>query len=325
MATLQQKGLAPDTPVALVQWGTWSKQRTVTGPLSDVVARGREAGLKPPVIAIVGPVAALREQLAWFDRRPLFGKKVLITRSRTQASHLRSLLEELGAEPVELPSVEIAPLDNFSQLDDSLDRLSQFAWVFFASANGVDAVFDRLRQRGWDARALGGVAVGAIGPATAQALAQRGIAPDFVPARSVSESVVEELSTRHWPGVPVLLPGSDIGRDVLAVGLTDLGARTERVAAYRTVTPRGASQLARQVLQAGVDVVTFTSSSTVRNTLDILEGDKQYLEAALIACIGPITAATARQSGLRVDLVADQNTVEGLVECLVRHLGPEEN
>jgi uroporphyrinogen-III synthase len=125
--------------------------------------------------------------------------------------------------------------------------------------------------------------------------------------------------------VPVLLPGSDIGRDVLAAGLTDLGARTQRVAAYRTATPQAAGQLARETLQAGVDVVTFTSSSTVRNTLDILEGDKQYLEASLIACIGPITAATARQLGLRVDLVAEHNTVEGLVESLVRHFGPEEN
>jgi uroporphyrinogen III methyltransferase/synthase len=325
LETLQTAGMPAETPVALIQWATWNRQRTITGTLNNVVALGKKAGLTPPVIAIVGQVVNLRRQLAWFDRRPLFGKKILITRSRTQASHLRAQLEDLGAATVELPSIEITDLDNYAQLDEVLTRLNGFGWIFFNSTNAVDAVFRRLERQNRDSRAFAAAKIGAIGPATRKALAQRGINADFVPARSVSEEAVQELSDQDWQGVPVLLPGSDIGRDVLAAGLTDLGARTERVAAYRTVTPRGAGQLARQVLQAGVDVVTFTSSSTVRNTLDILEGDKQYLEAAVIACIGPITAATARQSGLRVDLVADQNTVEGLVECLVRHLGPEEN
>jgi uroporphyrinogen III methyltransferase / synthase len=324
MDTLQQKGLAPDTPVALVQWGTWNHQRTVTGALSNVVNQGREAGLKPPVIAVIGPVVSLREQLAWFDRRPLFGKKVLITRSRTQASNLRSLLEELGAQPVELPSVEIGPLEDFSELDATLDRLDRFSWVIFASTNGVEAVFDRLRYQGRDARALGKVSVGAIGPATARALEQRGIASDFVPARSVSEAAVDELSGRDWSGVPVLLPGSNIGRDALAQGLKDLGAAVERVSAYRTVTPQGAGREARRILDEGVDIITFTSSSTVRNLLDLLEGDKQSLEASLIACIGPITADAARDLGLRVDLVAEEHTVEGLADTLVKHYGEKE-
>jgi uroporphyrinogen III methyltransferase/synthase len=325
MTTLQKSGMSPETPVALVQWGTWHQQRTVTGALSDVVARGREAGLTPPVIAIVGQVVKLREQLAWFDRRPLFGKKVLITRSRTQASNLRAQLEEQGAATVELASIEIAALDVYSQLDEALTRLPEFGWVFFSSTNAVEAVFQRLAGQGRDSRAFATANIGAIGPATGNALAQRGITADFVPARSVSEEVVQELSDRDWQGVPVLIPGSDIGRDVLAAGLTDLGARVERVAAYRTVTPRGARQLAQQVLQAGIDVVTFTSSSTVRNTLDILDGDTQYLETSLIACIGPITAATARRLGLRVDLVAQQNHVAGLVESLVKHFGAEED
>ena len=325
MATLQESGMPGETPVALVQWGTWNRQRTVTGPLTRVVALGKKAGLTPPVIAIVGQVVNLREKLAWFDRRPLFGKKILITRSRTQASLLRTQLEEQGAATVELPSIEIADLDDYSQLDAALTRLKEFGWIFFSSTNAVDAVYQRLERQNRDSRAFATAKVGAIGPATNRALAQRGIKADFVPARSVSEEVVQELSDRDWQGVPVLLPGSEIGRDVLAAGLTGLGARVERVAAYRTVTPQGARQLARQVLQTGVDVVTFTSSSTVRNTLDILEGDKQYLDASLIACIGPITAATARQLGLRVDLVADENTVEGLVASLVKHFGPEEN
>lgn len=325
MATLQKSGMPPETPVALVQWGTWNKQRTITGTLSNVVATGKEAGLNPPVIAIIGEVVNLRKQLAWFDRRPLFGQKVLITRSRTQASNLRAQLEELGAATVELPSIEIADLDDYSQLDGALTRLKDFGWVFFSSTNAVEAVFQRLEQQNQDSRAFATAKIGAIGPATSKALSQRGINPDFVPSRSVSEEVVQEVSGLDWQGVPVLLPGSDIGREVLADGLAELGAQVERIAAYRTVTPQGASQLARQILKDGVDVITFTSSSTVRNTLDILEGDKQYLEASFIACIGPITAATARDLGLRVDLVADENTVEGLVESLVRHFSPEEN
>lgn len=325
METLQQSGMPPETPVALVQWGTWNRQRTVTGNLSNAVATGKEAGLTPPVIAIIGEVVNLREQLAWFDRRPLFGKRVLVTRSRTQASNLSAQLEDLGAETVELPSIEIVDLDDYSQLDEAVTRLKDFGWIFFNSSNAVEAVFQRLACQNLDSRAFATAKIGAIGPATSKALAQRGINPDFVPTRSVSEEVVQELSGRDWQGVSVLLPGSDIGRDVLAAGLTDLGAKVERISAYRTVTPQGASHLARQTLKEGVDVVTFTSSSTVRNTLDILEGDKQYLEASLIACIGPITAATAQELGLRVDLVADEHTVEGLIESLVRQFGPEEN
>ena len=321
METLQEKGMDPATPVALVQWGTWPRQKTVTGDLTDVVEKGRAAGIRPPVITIVGPVVDLRERIRWFDSRTLFGKRVLITRSRTQASNLRSQLEELGADVIELPSIEIAPLEDYAELDDSIERLGDPGWVIFASVNGVESVFQRLHEMGKDARALSGVTVGAIGPATRRALEGRGIVPDFVPARSVSESVVEELSPRNWKGVPVLLPGSNIGRDVLAQGLSGLGARVERVAAYRTVTPEEAPGQARTALSAGVDVVTFTSSSTVNNLLDILGGERQYLEDALVACIGPITAAAARKQGLRVDLEAEQPTVEGLVEALSLHFG----
>ena len=319
MDTLQQHGMAPTTPVALVQWGTWSRQRKVIGTLQDVVAKGRAAGLGPPVIAVIGDVVNLADKLAWFDQRPLFGQKVLITRSRTQASNLRNQLEELGAETLELPSIEIAPLDDFSELDEAVARLSQFGWVIFASVNAVEAVFQRLAALGHDSRWLSGLTVGAIGPATQQALIQRGINPDFVPQRSVSESVVEELSHLGWRGVPVLLPSSNIGRDVLASGLSRLGAQVERVAAYRTVTPPDAAARARQILERGVDIITFTSSSTVSNLLDILDGDKQYLDASFIACIGPITANTARDLGLRVDLVAEEATVEGLVNSLLTH------
>ncbi len=325
---LQIEGMAPDTPVALVQWGTWKKQQTVDGTLGDVVARAKEAGLAPPVVAVIGPVAGLRKEIRWFDRQPLFGQKVLITRSRTQASRLRTLLEEQGAETLELPSIEIAPLEDNCELDASLAQygllpldtpfgtISKF-WAIFSSTNAVDAVFGRVDAYGNDSRVFSDSTIGAIGPATAEALAQRGIKADFIPATSVSEAVVKELSDREWSGVPVLLPGADIGRDVLARGLAGLGAKVERVTAYQTVTPSNAAEDARKLLSQGVDVITFTSSSTVRNLLDILEGDKSLLESSLIACIGPVTAGTAKELGLRVDLESAEHTVEGLVETLV--------
>ncbi len=324
LETLQKEGMAPDTPVALVQWGTWKKQQTVTGSLADVVERAQAAGLAPPVVAIIGQVVNLREELGWFDRQPLFGRRTLITRSRTQASRLRMLLEEQGAEPLELPSIEIAPLDDYTELDSALARYTAMVapgsgWLIFASANAVDAVFTRLEVCGRDARALAGLTIGAIGPATAEALARRGIRADFIPQTSVSEAVVAELAARDWTGVPALLPGADIGREILAQGLAARGAQVERVAAYRTVTPQGAGRQARKLLEQGVDVITFTSSSTVRNLLCLLEDDKQLLEPALIACIGPVTAAAARELGLRVDLVAAEHTVEGLVDDLVSY------
>ena len=321
LAALVKGGLASTTPVALVQWGTWPHQTTITGNMENVVERGRKAGLEPPVIAIIGGVVELREQLRWFDRRPLFGKKVLVTRSRTQASKLKVLLEELGAQPVELPTIQTTPLEDYGQLDSALARLSQFSWVIFASVNAVDAVFARLELSEYfrDARAFGGVKVGAIGPATGAALERRGIITDFVPETSVSEAVVMELAGRDWTGVPVLLPSADIGRDALARGLKKLGAKVEQVVAYRTVTPPGVSDLTRRVIDQGVDVVTFTSSSTARNLMEALDGDGGILNSSLIACIGPTTAATAKELGLKVDLVAKKHNVEGLVEALAQY------
>lgn len=323
LQALTEGGMAPNTPAALVQWGTWPKQRTVTGCVEDIVELGREAALEPPVVAIIGRVVELRDKIRWFDQKPLFGKRVLITRSRSQASKLRILLTELGAQPVEVPTILTAPLKDHQALDAALARLSDFSWVIFASVNAVDAVFSRLelREEGRDARAFGGNKVGAIGPATAEALERRGLFPDLVPPGSASEHLIEVLSGRSWTDVAVLLPGADIGLDGLAQGLTRLGARVERVAAYRTVAPTNVRGLARGILEQGVEVVTFTSSSTVRNLLEALDGDVSPLNSCIIACIGPTTAATARELGLKVDLVAEQHDVEGLANALAQHFG----
>jgi uroporphyrinogen III methyltransferase/synthase len=324
LKTLQQEGLSATTPAALVQWGTWTKQRTVTGNIENILEKGQEAGLTPPVITVIGEVVNLREELAWFDKRTLFGKRVLVTRSRSQASRLCTLLEQAGANPVELPTIEIGPLEDFSELDATLKNLTDYQWVMFASANAVESVFERLELQGKDARALAGMTVGAIGPATAQALSRRGITADFVPSRPVSEAVLKELSGRDWQDVSVLLPAADIGRDELEKGLTEMGAKVNRLAAYRNVPVEGVSGLAKKAFLDGVDVVTFTSSSTVRNLVEMLDGDRAALEASFIACIGPVTSATARELGLRVDLEATKHTVEGLVDALISHFASGE-
>ena len=204
-------------------------------------------------------------------------------------------------------------------MDSALARLAEFRWVIFASINAVDSVFERLKVLGKDSRAFGGVKVGAIGPATRNALTDRGITPDFVPSRSVSEVVLAEMEGMDWTGVPVLLPAADIGRDALARGLSERGAEVERIAAYRTIPTDGMAEKARSALEQKVDFVTFTSSSTVQNLLNMLDGDRKALERSKIACIGPTTAATAEQMGLRVDLVAPVHTVQGLVDALVEH------
>ena len=319
---LSCNGIDPATPAALVQWGTWPRQKTVTGRLEDIVSRGREADLQPPVVAIVGKVVELREQLRWFEKRPLWGKRVLITRSRSQASRLKELLKDLGADPVELPTIQTGPLEDYAELDAALERLADFGWVIFASANAVEAVFARLsaRDRDRDARAFGAAKVGAIGPATALALEQHGIVPDYLPAKSTAQAVVAEIDEWDWKDVPVLLPGADIGRDLLAQRLTQLGAQVQQITAYSTVPAPDIGRLAREALDEGIDIATFTSSSTVRNLLEALNGDGSRLESSIIACIGPATAATARESGLRVDLVAERHNVEGLAESVVGYV-----
>ncbi len=323
LEALQKAGLSSDMPVALVQWGTWSRQRTVTGTLATAAAKGREAGLAAPVVAVIGEVVNLRKELAWFDNRPLFGKRVLVTRSRTQASRMCELLEDAGAVPVELPAIAIAPPDDFAPLDDAVSRLSTYGWVIFASVNAVDSVFERLDARGLDARAYGSARVGAIGPATCAALERRGIHADFTPSRSISSAALEELAAYEWTGVSVLLPAADIGRDELADGLSHLGAKVERITAYRTVTPPDAAQRASQAFDDGIDIVTFTSSSTVRNLLALLDESggrgREALTGSLVACIGPVTAGTARKLGLRVDIEAGEHTVEGLAQSLINH------
>jgi uroporphyrinogen III methyltransferase/synthase len=322
MKRLADSGRAPDEPVAVVRWGTTPDQRVIAGSIADVAIRVAEAGLTPPLVTVVGPVVRLRDTLRWFDNRPLFGKRVLVTRAAEQAGVLSHALAEAGAEPIELPAIEIVPRVDRKALQQAFDRLdtADYDWLVFSSANGVDIFFDELRHHKKDARALGRARVCAIGPVTAIQLARHGVHADLVPERFLAEGVVEALSERGIMGQRVLWPRARGARRALVVGLERLGAAVDELPLYSAAVPKEVDAEAMSRLRAGeVDIVTFASSSAVRNLVRMLGDDKTPLEKPLIACIGPVTAATARRLGLRVDVEAPEHTIEGLLAALRTH------
>ena len=320
---LIEGGRGEDTPVAVVQWGTWSNQKTVVGPLKSIAGRAREAGLSNPVVVVVGEVVNLREVSRWFDNRPLFGKRVLVTRSRTQSADLVDRLEMVGAEAVEVPTIEIQPVEDTCRVDSILADIGGFEWAIFTSTNTVEQLFARVEALGRDARLFHAVRVGAIGTATAAALRERGIVADLVSRESVSQSLVDDLAEQGVAGERILLPGAEVRPDRLRRGLEGLGAVVREVTLYRTVLPSDAGGRLGDALEPGVDVVTFTSSSTVTNLVALLEGDVKRLGGASVACIGPVTAETARREGLNVDILAEDSTAGGLVNAIVAHYMPD--
>ena len=317
---LLKHGRAPDTPVALIRWGTEAKQQTVTGSLRNIVDRAKEAGIRPPAVTVVGEVVNLRESLRWFDTKPLFGKRVLVTRSRELASALSARLRALGAEPVEYPTIKIVPPEDLEPLDRVIRSLPSYDWVIFTSVNGVDSFIGRLLAMGLDVRAMAGVKLGAIGPATASELQRRCLRVDYVPQTYVAEAIVEGMD--GVAGARMLLPRAELARPALAQGLEARGAVVDEVTAYRTLPDQPSGKIKGILQGETLDIITFTSSSTVRNLVsaveaEVGEGWRAALGKAVIACIGPITSETAQELGITVDVVADEHTIEGLVEAIV--------
>jgi uroporphyrinogen III methyltransferase / synthase len=320
-AGLISAGRALNTPVACVRWGTVPEQRTVTGTLEDIADRVAEAGLRPPAIIVVGEVVALREAgLDWYERRPLFGRQVVVTRARTQAGELSAELESLGAEVYEFPTIEISPPETFEPLDDAIHNLDSFDWLVYTSVNGVEAFVERLRDWGLDLRAVPRDArVAAIGPATAKRLEKAGLRVDVVPGEYRAEALIEALEAGSLAGKRVLIPRARVAREILPEKLREAGAEVVVVPAYQSVpSSEGGEELSLRLRSGEIDCVTFTASSTVENFVGVFgaEESARLLSRTRVACIGPITADTARELGLRVDAEADQYTIPGLVEAV---------
>lgn len=304
---LVEGGLTPETPAAAVRNGTRPDQRTVRATLGTVA----DAGVQAPAAIIVGDVAAL--DLAWFESRPMFGRSVVVTRAREQASELRHRLEALGAEVIELPAIAIEPIDF------DVPQLDRYGWVVFTSANGVAAFFDHgLTRSGLDARALAGLRIAAIGPGTAAALAGKGLGADLLPERFVAESLLDAFPPPSRDRDRVLVARAQKARDVLPTGLSERGYEVEVLAVYRTVTATPDPAVVERVRGGEVDALTFTSSSTVANLCDLL--GEVPAPQPLVASIGPVTSKAATERGLRVDVEATEHTIDGLVDALLRAL-----
>ena len=317
-------GRDPQTPVACIRWGTIPEQRTVTGTLSDIAERVAAANLKPPAITVVGEVAAMHEQLNWFEERPLFGRRIVVTRSRTQAGELSERLGALGAEAVEFPTIEIRSPEDFGPLDEAIRQLHTFDWLVFTSVNGVDAFLERLGHHGLDLRSIPAAArIAAIGPATAGRLENCGLRVDVTPGEYRAEALLQEIGG-SLAGQRILIPRARVAREVLPESLREAGAEVVVPPAYESApTAEGADRLAARLRAGEIDCVTFTASSTVENFVRAFGGETAaLLERTRVACIGPITAETARKHDLRVDVEAEEYTIPGLVTAVRELLEP---
>lgn len=322
VSKLREHGMDGGTPVAVVHYGTCPGQKSIGATLSSIEEKVYEQGIENPSVIVVGRVAAMREQLQWFERKPLFGKTIVVTRARHQASALTAQLEELGAQVLECPVIEIAPVGDGSLLDQAISHLYDYRWVIFTSANGVDAFFARVEAQNKDARCLAGANVVVIGSGTQAALARHGIKQVLVPGEFRAEGIVELLTGRLQPGERVLIARAEEARDVLPQSLADQGAVVDDVPAYRTFIAEGCREALLAALWKGeVDAVTFTSSSTVQNLVACLEGRVSLLEGVALYSIGPITSNTLRQAGLEPFGQADIYTIDGLVDSIVSSQG----
>ncbi len=315
---LIQYGKSPATPVGIIQWGTRPEQRTLTGRLDNIADLVQQHGFTNPSIIIVGEVVSLRDKLQWFEKKPLFGTRVVVTRARHQASALSQAIEDLGGEPWEFPVIEITGPGEPDRLVEAIKNLKRFEWLVFTSVNGVEAFFTVLQRVGKDIRDLAGMEIVAIGPATRAVLEQRSLRVAFVPDEYRAEKIIEGLAGRVLPGQSVLLARAEEARDVLPESLRALGADVWDVPAYKTVTGAANKQeLINMLREKKVHAVTFTSSSTVRNFYSLIDGDLSLLAGVKLFSIGPITSQTARELGLTIDKEAARYTIDGLVEALV--------
>ena len=322
VSRLLEEGRSVETPVAAVRWGTRAEQRTVIGTLQDIVVKTTGAGLEPPTVIVVGEVVKLREQLNWFEKRPLFGKRIVLTRAREQAGEFARLLAAYGGEPISAPTIKMVPPPSWEALDTAIAQLSSYAWLIFTSVNGIAPFMERLKKARKDVRSLAHLQIAAIGPRTAHELGCYGLSADLIPSEFQAEGMVAAIGRHDLRGMKVLIPRAEVARELLPEQLRIKGASVDVVPVYRTMLPDDdLTRLKEQLRDGAIDVVTFTSSSTVANFVELIGGAEEARRLggkAVIACIGPITGRTAEEHGLPVTIMPGENTVPALAQAIVR-------
>jgi uroporphyrinogen III methyltransferase/synthase len=323
---LLKVGRSPETPAALIRWGTTAKQKTVTGTLSDIREVAEKAKIAAPAIIVVGEVVKLRDELAWFENAPLFGKRIAVTRSREQASALVERLSELGADCIECPTIKIEPVKDNSRLESAIKNLKNYDWLIFTSVNGVACFFDTLFDAGFDSRAIGGLKTAVIGPATQEKLLSFGIKADVVPESYVAESVIEAFKSEDVKGKKFLLPRARDARSVLPEQLVKMGGDVDEIITYEAVEDKSAAlEIVSMLEKCEIDMITFTSSSTVTNFAKMLPEGRlsELMKDVRIASIGPITSETASGLGLKPDIEAEVYTIPGLCDAILKYYSAE--
>lgn len=322
-AKLIEHGRDPKTPVAVVRWASTPEQRSVEGTLETITEVVKRHGIKPPALVIVGEVVKLRGSIDWYEKRPLFGRRIVVTRTREQASELVAMLEEHGAACREYSTINIEPVHDYGQLDNELAHVTEYQWILFTSLNAVRYFFRRMAELGMDSRDLKGPRIAVVGRATALALLEYGIKADLIPEEFTGEGLAASLIAAGVKGSRVLIPRALKARDVLPQLLAQEGAEVVVAPVYRNVPPKGRQEALREELrEGGIDMVTFTSSSTVSNFLTMVDAQseeelRRLLGGVRIAVIGPITARTVEENGLRVDVQPEEFTIPDMVNAIV--------
>ncbi len=326
VSELTANGRSEDTPVAIIRWGTRPSQNTITGTLATIVELAQKNSITPPAIIVVGEVVTLSEKLAWFKKRPLYGRRIFNTRSRHQASLLTQALVNLGAEVVEFPTIQIIFENNSSDLQEKVDTIKDYDWLIFTSINSVHAFLKCVIKKYHDIRALGSVKIAGVGSGTEKAINSYHIQADIIAKNAVAEGLIAELqSADSWNNKRVLLPRAEKARDVLPDTLSDWGARVETLTVYKTVKPADINRHVLQDIQEDrYDCITFTSSSTVKNFVALLKEENltEIIPAIKAVSIGPVTTATMIEAGMKPITEAEEHSIPGLVKSIEEYLIP---
>jgi uroporphyrinogen III methyltransferase/synthase len=326
---LLKHGRDPKTPVAVVRWASTSEQRTVVGNLENIAEVVEKNKIKPPSLVVIGEVVKLRDTINWYEKRPLFSKRLVVTRTREQASELVNLLENYGAECLEYPTIALQPVESYEVLDKALSEIETYDWLLFTSINAVEYFFNRLFEQDMDVRSLKGPQIAAVGRVTAEALAAKGIRVDLLPEKFTGEGLAESLAAQGAEGLKVLIPRALQAREILPETLQDAGAIVTIAPVYQNVLPGSSAgeslreDLKQSLADKSIDMVTFTSSSTVKNFVSLLNlggpGElAQLMEGIGVAVIGPITAKTAKKYGLQVHVQPEEYTIPEMVKSIVQ-------